>query len=293
MSIKIAVAVIHGIGMQQDDFDDGVKKEIIERFVDEADGATEADIVVEPIFWADVTQDMEDELWNRVNIGGPLDWKDMRGFTVNFLGDAIAYQQSPEDRAVYDQIHGVYADTLKTLAAKAGGDAPLCVIAHSLGSIITGNYFYDLHKHLYDNPTGKRYLSDKIKDMVDAPNATPLERGDSFAHFFTLGSPVALWALRHTDFGKPVTVPSEKFRADNPGIEAGWYNYYDEDDILAYPIKPLNNAYSNMVKADVEVNVGSVFVSWNPLCHLRYWTDNDVTRPIAAHLAKLWKDVNP
>ena len=44
------------------------------------------------------------------------------------------------------------SQTLAELAQEAGPDAPLCVIAHSLGTIIASNYLYDLQvdpvKHL-------------------------------------------------------------------------------------------------------------------------------------------------
>ncbi len=68
---------------------------------------------------------------------------------------------------------------------------------------------------------------------------------------------------------------------------ARWVNYYDRDDVLGYPLRPVSSSYAAVVDADVEVNVGGFPASATPLAHTRYWTDNDVTKPVAAQLARL------
>ncbi len=65
-----------------------------------------------------------------------------------------------------------------------------------------------------------------------------------------------------------------------------WGNYYDEDDALGWPLQALSDGYNALVR-DIEVNVGSIFTSWNPLSHTGYWTDSDVQRPLAEHLRSL------
>jgi hypothetical protein len=69
-------------------------------------------------------------------------------------------------------------------------------------------------------------------------------------------------------------------------------NFYDEDDVIEYPLKTLNGAYRKAVKADRAVNAGGLLSSWNSASHLGYWTVNDVTKPIAEGLARTWKAVN-
>ena len=68
-----------------------------------------------------------------------------------------------------------------------------------------------------------------------------------------------------------------------------WRNYYDPDDILAYPLKPLSPAYAKAVHEDVPINVGGVFTSWNPASHSQYWTDNSFTKPAATAIADVLK----
>lgn len=47
------------------------------------------------------------------------------------------------------------------------------------------------------------------------------------------------------------------------------------------------------VKQDVALNAGGIFTSWNPRSHPEYWTDNEVTPPVADTLTKLWRAANP
>ena len=58
-------------------------------------------------------------------------------------------------------------------------------------------------------------------------------------------------------------------------------NFFDADDVLGYPLKPLSPSYGNAVSEDIEINVGGLFTSWNPISHTEYWTDNDFTEPVA------------
>ena len=66
-----------------------------------------------------------------------------------------------------------------------------------------------------------------------------------------------------------------------------WLNFYDPDDILGYPLKPLSPEYDDAVNADLPINVGAVFSSWNPLSHNKYWTDNRFTKPVSKMIHEL------
>jgi len=289
MTQKIAVAIIHGVGNQTPDFADQTMAELRSRFSKLVGGQTPdpaAELVMEPVYWAPQLQDQETELWSRLRKGGDLDFLSLRRFMVNFAADAIAYQPAPKDRDAYDRIHARVATSLNKLAAEAGPAAPLCLIAHSLGTVIVSNYIYDLEKH-----ARKKLIPRQVRNEMDD---TPLERGETLASLYTFGSPIALWSLRYPDFGRPINVPSPKLAGHHPGVPpvAEWLNFYDEDDVIGYPLRTLNAAYKAAVKADVPVNAGSLLSSWNPLSHNGYWTDNDVTKPIAAGLAKVWQRAN-
>ena len=277
MSHKLAVAVIHGIGKQEKNFADRIIKALKKRLARH----TASDLVARPVHWADVIQNVEDQLWHKLQAGGKLRYPRIRKKFIDFAGDAIAYQPTPWDRRAYDYIHTVFAETLRTLAAEAGEKAPLCIIAHSLGTVIASNYIYDLQ-----SGNVPERVSERIRN-------TPLERGETLTRLYTLGSPLAMWSMSYDDFGSPIAVPSPKLSEHHPGLEGGWINLYDKDDIIGSPVRTLNAAYAKAVKADRQVNVGGLLKSWNPAAHTEYWTDKDVVKPIAAGLAEMWRAVNP
>ncbi|MCK4873391.1 MAG: hypothetical protein KAS72_11755 [Phycisphaerales bacterium] len=289
MSQRIAVAIVHGVGKQDADFSAGITRELTHRFsalLPKRITSPEEELAIEPVHWAPVLQRDERELWKRMKRGGNLDFTALRRFMIDFAADAIAYQPTPNDDLVYGQIHAVFAHALDRLAEKAGPAAPLCVIAHSLGTVIASNYFYDLQT---DASRGA------IPDVVrQAMGDTPIEQGETFSLLYTLGSPLSIWSLRYEDFGRPIDVPSPKLAQHYGNLDRAteWVNFYDRDDVIGYPLKSLNAAYRKAVKRDREINAGNILTSWNPASHLGYWTDNDVTVPIARSLAKLWKAVN-
>jgi hypothetical protein len=279
MTRKIAVAVIHGIGSQTADFADT----LIDQLTRWCSPKTGLDVVIRPVHWANVLLAEEIALITRLHAGGTLRFPLLRGFMVNFIADAVAYQVTPHDRETYDAIHAVFAAGLRDLAAAAGADAPLCIIAHSLGSIIASNYIYDLQH--------QRLLSDEVRaQMADSP----LERGETLALLYTLGSPLALWSLRYHDFGKPIMFPPPQLATHcPPDMPAEWINFYDPDDVISAPLKTLNEQYADVVTEDRAVNVGGIIEQWNPLSHLRYLSDKDVVRPIADRLIAVWSALNP
>ncbi len=292
MTQKVAVAVIHGLGKQEPDFADEVRERLKDRFARELGSrGARRDLCVEPVYWAPFLQGAEEVLWHRLSDGGPMDFTGLRRFMVHFAADAVAYQPSPGDRRVYDGIHVILAEALGKLAAAAGPKAPLCIVAHSLGTVIASNYVYDLQVH----PT-RPILGAEVEAKI---GDTPLERGETLSHFYTLGSPLALWSLRFPKsgtgprFGLPIRVPAPGLHGHWPGLRGEWVNYYDRDDVIGYPLKTLNEAYGSAVTRDVAVSVGSLLTGWNPLSHNGYWSDGDVAAPIASSLAATWNAVNP
>lgn len=280
---KIAIAIVHGVGNTTADFADEMIAELKSRFADQNPEIDPADaLVFAPVYWGPILQIPEDKLWQRMQKGGPMDFTTLRRFMTSFAADALAYQPLPNERSVYDAIHEKYAEKLKQLATDAGATAPLVVISHSLGTIISSNYFYDLTKdHLIPAPVSN----------IHGDNPTPLEMGATLASFYTMGSPLALWSLRYADFGQPITVPAPTVPAA-VAKAGGWYNMYDPDDIIGYPLHTLNAAYAAAKIKDMPLNAGGIFTSWNPMSHVEYWTDDDVTEPIAKTLSKLSRVIN-
>lgn len=281
MPVKIAIAIVHGVGFTPSDFADEMIADLKRRFAQEARADPETSLAFQPVFWSPVVQGPQDDLWNRLQQGGDLHYSLLRRIIVNVLGDTFAYQPAGRERKKYDEIQATMARALSALSEAAGRDAPLVVIAHSLGAIISTNFFYDLGRT-------QRLFTERVKAAV-RPLRGPLEKGETLTCFYTLGCPLALWSLRFDRFTTPLIVPSPKLRSYHPALVpfGGWENYYDPDDVLAYPLKTLNAEYARAVAHDVPVTVGGLMTSWNPLSHLGYLADRHVTAPIAARLAAL------
>ncbi|HJM02614.1 MAG TPA: hypothetical protein QF617_07415, partial [Arenicellales bacterium] len=69
--------------------------------------------------------------------------------------------------------------------------------------------------------------------------------------------------------------------------KARWLNYYDPDDVLAWPLKSVNAAYARVVSDDRLINVGGALIGRTPFSHLRYWPDRGFAREVAAFLVTL------
>ncbi len=270
--MKLAVAVIHGMGSQEESFAEPLSEELTDRFSEL--GGDPADLVFQSIYWAPVLIQEETKLWEKVTKKHDLDYTKLRRFMLNALGDAIAYQLVQKvatgDKNAYEEIHAVVRQALRDLAQRAGDAVPLVILAHSLGSIIISNYLWDLSK----NPT----------------SPPPLEGGETLAALVTFASPLALWSLRYKNFGKPIRFPPPNLNARFPQVKPKWINFFDEDDILAYPLKTLNSEYEQVVSEDIAISVGGLFAGWNPLAHSVYWTDDDFTKPVAELLYSVWRD---
>ncbi|MFG6114880.1 chemotaxis protein [Halobacillus sp. MO56] len=282
MTNKIAVMILHGAGTPGDNFAAEIIQKITKRFKKRAGARAEEVLVFEPVWWSEIFATEQERLWERVQLDTDLDYQRLRRFTVEFLADAIAYQPTTVDDNNYDKVHELLAETLSNLEEKAGSDAPLCVISHSLGSVIASNYFYDLQ--VKQSNIGTRTWR-RIKN-------TPLENGETLANFYTMGSPMALWSLRFGGFGLPIQVPAPNMDRHHPEVKGEWLNFYDKDDILAYPLKNLNEQYHAAVTEDIQVNAGGALTSWNPLSHHQYDEEDAVIDRMVDGLIRTWHEIN-
>ena len=156
-------------------------------------------------------------------------------------------------------------------------DAPLVVVAHSLGSVIASDYVWDAQHP----ETGR------------AQGANPFERMETLAGLVTFGSTLPLFTLalpRVVAIAPPRTSPG---LPDAVRAVARWDNYYDPDDVLGWPLQPLSEGYRLLVE-DRAINAGRgvfdlIVRSWNPLSHEIYWRDAEVIKAIAQMLTQLMR----
>lgn len=318
MPDRIAVLFVHGVEIRDPDYAKTAIRKLQREFAKRA-GITAAEaaeaLIIETVYWVPALEPHEERLlastytsdasrfyglldrWvAKVDAGSAaaivplalsallrwvpgvrgLAWPTLRWLGTYFVGDAVAYQITPWDRRVYDSVHATFADPLARLAARAGPDAPLCIISHSLGTVVASDHMWDLQHRNQGEPAGP----------------TPLECGDTLAFMYTLGSPIALWALRYPDFGTPIAVPALRLEEYHPNLQSEWINFYSPEDIVAYPVRGLSAEYAAAVDEDRLVRVGPPIISMTPVSHPWYWNDDKVIKPIAQTLSTAWNDLS-
>ena len=188
--------------------------------------------------------------------------KAARWFMTFYVGDIIAYTADPENtngirKGVWEQIKA---------HCKTG---PYSILAHSLGSIIAFDYLYKLFE------TDTLLFPDGGNTKIDSFK-------DHFRHLFTFGSPIGLFLLRQ---GK-LWANNQPFSTIKNPVPKGctWLNFYDKQDVAAYPLKRLfatNKANKGLPLEDIEVQTGNlVFDS-----HTDYWENDELAINIASVLS--------
>ncbi|MFX3634772.1 MAG: chemotaxis protein [Candidatus Pristimantibacillus sp.] len=280
MTQKLAVLVIHGLGRQKNNFADPFIRLLLKHYA-KASGERVPDkhLAIKPVYWAEVLEEREEELKRRQFQPSAMRYEWLRHYVIHYLGDAVAYQPLETNNQIYLDIHEKLSKALHELTTEAGENAPLCVISHSMGTVIASNYFYDLQNSV------------NWKPVLYNPDSA-LERGETLSLFYSCGTTLPLWSLRYRNFDKPIHVPADQMRIIALGIRGEWINFYDKDDILGYPLRSIHEAYEEAVQEDIKVRVGDWKTSWNPLCHNGYFASSKVVSRMASGLATTWRELN-
>ncbi len=270
MPKELAIIVTHGMGSQDTSFADPMVNELNSRI-----GILNKDpnkIAWGRIYWQDIVEPEQLRYFRAARNQGDLDYIRLRKFVLTAFGDAAAYKKSPRgsSNTTYKQIHGRIKNEIRRLYQNDLGSqsVPLIVMAHSLGGHIVSNYIWDT----------QNAAAGTVSSL------DPFEKMESLAGMITFGCNIPIFTFAHSPV-VPITFPAPQL--PNPTkAKARWFNFYDPDDVLGYPLKPINQAYRAVVNRDIPINAGSIFSSWNPLSHGGYWTDNDFTKPVSRFIAR-------
>jgi hypothetical protein len=284
---KLAVALLHGIGSQCPDFADDMVCQLKARVTARLPPEAHASVLFKPICWADILREREEWLFHRMGQFSQLSWQWLRRLIVEWLGDAIAYEPTATNRIAYDAIHCRIAKQLLEFADEAGHDTPLCIVAHSFGSVIASNYFKDFQ--LACN-SAQPNLRPVCRNLLDVTRQSPLASGETLAAMITLGSPIGLWSLRCLGNEKPLLLPAPQLARRLPTLEGVWLNLIAPNDVLAFPLSALNDDYARVV-IDVPIRLKAGLSRWHPLSHFHYWSDATVIQSISATLACVWQNL--
>ena len=195
-----------------------------------------------------------------------------RNLIITNIGDLINYGGKPNlPSNTYEETHKLVHQSMLSLKNKLLDNAPLIILASSMGTEIINNYIWDRQQAVGADPFGN----------------SPFERFETLVGLFTFGSNLPIFASSHDiDALIPIAFPPPKLAAEWIP-KAVWENYYDKNDSMGYPIKAINSNYSNANVIDIQINTGSVLTSWNLLSHFGYWKSKKLVKRIADYIHEI------
>lgn len=208
----------------------------------------------------------QEELFRRLDAQNELDQVSLRRFAISSFGDAVTFERNAEqDNSVYRKIHTYLKSEIEEVnrLLEMEENGKLAIVASSLGAHIISTYIWD---------------ADKSKRIFEDDPANKNNDLKNLNYLATIGCNIPLFISGLNE--------SKIFAFDKRNDEFIWDNFYDRDDILGWPLKQISHSYQNMV-TDFEINTGLYLGS-----HLRYWDDNDFTRPFTKRLLSLLKNSN-
>ena len=270
MAKKIAFLTLHGMGTTKRDYYEELRDDLIPLV---GKDTWKNDIHFGHVYYQNILQDPQIEYFKRVK--DKVDSRKLRKFLLYGFSDAggLEYSRTIPGSA-YEKIQKRIFDALgRAFNAVESPQAPVVFIAQSLGCQALSNYIWDAMR----KPSPTYGVWRHNHDGLGADDVG-FRRFRTLRVLVTTGCniPIFIAGLPRAQ-RTPIKRPNESFV---------WENYYDEDDALGWPLQALSNGYNALVK-DIEVNVGGIFTSWNPLSHTKYWTDADVQKPLADHLQSL------
>lgn len=308
MAKPVAVVFVHGIQTLEPGYEkpmqDAIRKRLPERLRDL--------VSFEPVFWAGRVRTRQKQYLDEVAQQGLFRDGRFRRLVVQGLGDAAAYQKTKSYKnSAYYEIQSDVRSVLEKLDAQGLPDRPLIFITHSLGCHIVSSFIWDVN-------TIKNWDAARIARADEQEQAfanylkggSPFRRLDTAAGLVMMGSNMPLFTFT---FGPDRIMPITAARstADTvafPGAgldpatlgRVRWDNYYSRNDLLGYPLKPLNTAYAREpLLHDVEVAsegwwgrgvstvAPKVATAFTYRAHTGYWTNRRVVRGAADLIAAL------
>jgi len=288
MSKEVIVLMAHGMGAitprehrkRMDKFEKKIKARIGSALNDAVHYA--------PIYYQDVFQDQQNAVFKAMR---PLvDYKGLRKFMLYGFSDAAGYERNAHrDQSEYEKVQERIRAAIDAACDAVGrDDLPVILIAHSLGGHVLSNYIWDAQQQQQDVDAGIWKHDDG-----SSPEREAARRLKNLKTFYTTGCNIPIFIA-----GKQSI---KAIKPDAEDYDFAWHNYYDEDDVLGWPLQPLGEFYhaGNRVEAsyrdavtDHPMNangnlLGQLYRGWNPFSHGGYWQDSDFTKPVAAKIKSL------
>jgi hypothetical protein len=269
--MKLAVAIIHGIGNQPDSrdhegqhqFAQGLIRGLRRQLGDDAQ-----QVAFQTLYWASVLDKREHAFLARLE-REPVRWRWLRRIVTLFLGDAAGYRKVSEAYdTTYQEVHQCLRNGLNALRAQVDPQTPLLVLTHSLGGHIFSNFAWD---------------QQKLNATPSCPH-DPFLALETLAGIVTFGCNIPLFTFAY-DPVLPIRFPGHCL-SDAVRQQARWLNVYAPADPLGYPLRAIP-AYAALVHEDRALPVGPWYKRHTPLSHMAYWHDRRFHRYLTQQIRRL------
>ena len=269
--MKLAVAIIHGIGTQPDFRDSDGQHAFAQDLISGLRRrlGIEADqVAFQSLYWASVLDRRQLAYLEQLR-DQPVRWRWLRRIVTLFLGDASGYRQvSQAYDTTYEEVHQCLRSGLNRLRARVDARTPLVVLAHSLGGHIFSNFVWD---------------QQRINRTASCPH-DPFLALETLTGLITFGCNIPLFTFAY-DPVVPIRFPGHCL-SDPLRAQARWLNLYAPADILGYPLRPIPG-YAAVVNEDRAMPVGPWYKRHTPMSHLSYWRDRNFHRYVARYLQQV------
>ena len=275
MEKSLAVIAIHGMGDTPVDFADDLESRLADRLGDDSFDQVHFDTV----YYQDILQKNQNAMFRAMR-RREIDYIKLRKFLLFGFSDVASLERNAtEDGSPYQQAQEKILETLENCARELDSfSKPVIFIAHSLGCQVLSNYIWDAQS--------ANARQGFWKGSPPAQNtADKYRRLKTLRALFTTGCNIPIFLAGFPrDKIKPV-------KTKTGGYNFKWHNFYDQDDVLGWPLRPMSPAYRSAIYRDEEINADGGFLGkftrgWNPLSHNGYWTDRDFFKPLAAEILK-------
>jgi hypothetical protein len=266
MNKKLIILTIPGIGTKETGYSSGLEDSIL-KYTKGTPLENNFRLLESKPFGVTEVDENQRALFERLDaankLGGMLS---LRRFVMEAFGDGVTfergamYQNSP-----YRKIHHYLKEKFEEVNELANefDRCKIIIVAASLGVHLLSTYIWD---------------ADMSKGIFEGQPANPKNNLKNLAYLASIGCNIPLFVSG---------MPEQKivaFERRNPQFT--WDNYYDQDDVLGWPLKQLSNSYNNLV-TDYEINSGAYIGA-----HVKYWEEKKFTKPFSEKIITLFNQMN-
>jgi hypothetical protein len=194
------------------------------------------------------------------------------------FADLFYYVSKDGELAVRRNVFQSLCDQLNARKARSPkSKISVTLITHSAGTIIA----HDLLYHLFRKSVKKSEGGDAVRQVRQLVRTGQLR----VRKLYTMGSPISPLIIR-ADSTMIKIVQGQKLKPEEIGLRASdnlpnprWINFWDKDDLAAFPVEFLYDNQSQVIQ-DKYMDLGDFF----PPVHSAYWTSDKVCDYIAETL---------